>query len=71
MLVIYGNYVKTGHIRMECIDLAPTILDILGLQVPEYMDGRVIDILEKNEEGAKTDLGSAFVQTVQNNAHQT
>ena len=44
---------------------------ILGLQVPEYMDGSVIDILEKNEEGAKTDLGSAFVQTVQNNAHQT
>ncbi|MFQ5856010.1 MAG: alkaline phosphatase family protein [Anaerolineae bacterium] len=43
MLVVWGPGVRQGHIEnVEIIDLAPTILHMLGVPVPEDMDGRVL-----------------------------
>lgn len=44
IFVIYGEIVKNGktNISPNIIDIAPTVLYILGLPVPEAMDGRVL-----------------------------
>jgi len=42
----YGHEVNKGKITGARVhDVAPTILDMLGLPVPEFMDGRVLGIL--------------------------
>jgi len=44
ILIIKGPNIKQARdIQANIIDLAPTILSILGLPVSDYMDGRVID----------------------------
>jgi hypothetical protein len=46
MLAFYGPPVRRGHaLRGEVnnLDLAPTVLTLLGLPVPPYMKGRVLD----------------------------
>lgn len=45
MLVMRGPGIRPGALIGECtdLDLAPTILHILGLPVPSYMRGRVLE----------------------------
>lgn len=44
LLVKGSNIIKNKYdIQADIIDLAPTILGILGLSVPQYMDGRVLN----------------------------
>lgn len=50
ILLAYGNHIRPGARldRAEIIDLAPTILHLLGLPTPEDMDGKVlVEILEE------------------------
>jgi len=43
ILVIKGNNIKSNlRIRANIVDMAPTVLAILGLPILEYMDGRVL-----------------------------
>ncbi len=43
VLVIKGNNIKNRmDIQADIVDVAPTVLSILGLPIPEYMDGRVL-----------------------------
>lgn len=44
LLILYGNVIKTGKQLPKCsiLDVAPTVLYLMGLPVPSDMDGRVI-----------------------------
>lgn len=43
MLMLYGPGVRSGHIaNVNNLDIAPTLLTLLGLPVPETMKGRVL-----------------------------
>lgn len=45
IFMIYGNGIKEGKVidDVSVTDLAPTILDIMDVEVPKDMDGRVLD----------------------------
>ena len=44
ILIMWGNKVKQGvHLKCQILDLPPTILALVGLAIPAYMDGRVIE----------------------------
>jgi predicted AlkP superfamily phosphohydrolase/phosphomutase len=44
ILFMYGPGTRQGHkIKAEIVDVAPTILYLLGHPVPTYMDGRVLE----------------------------
>jgi hypothetical protein len=45
VVALWGPGVKRGH-KLEgaqIIDLAPTILALLGVEIPRHMDGRVLE----------------------------
>ena len=44
MMLLYGPGIASGGHSAECnnLDLAPTLLTILGLPVPGHMKGRVL-----------------------------
>ena len=45
IFLAYGN--KVAHKRLEKVhqlDITPTILDLLNLDVPEYMPGKIIEL---------------------------
>lgn len=44
IFLIYGPHIRQGtcHTKINIIDIAPTILYLMGLPIPEDMDGRVI-----------------------------
>jgi predicted AlkP superfamily phosphohydrolase/phosphomutase len=43
VFAVHGADVRSAHtMEASIIDLAPTILAVLGLAIPEYMDGRVL-----------------------------
>jgi predicted AlkP superfamily phosphohydrolase/phosphomutase len=48
IIVVYGNQFKKGKsIKARIVDIAPTILNLLNVPVPEDFDGRVLyEILE-------------------------
>jgi len=44
ILIMWGNKVKKRvHLKCQIFDLPPTILALVGLAIPAYMDGRVIE----------------------------
>lgn len=44
ILVIKGNNIKSqASIQADIVDLAPTVLAVLGLPIPKHMDGRVLE----------------------------
>lgn len=55
IFLAYGKGIKKGHkINAKICDIAPTILHIFGLPIPNDMDGRVLmEIFEDNSEFAK------------------
>lgn len=56
ILLVHGPGIKRGHEvgSVEIIDIAPTILHIFGLPIPNDMDGRVlVEIFERNSEFAR------------------
>ncbi|QDU56116.1 alkaline phosphatase family protein [Aeoliella mucimassa] len=58
--VLFSNHeVTTEHPRL--IDMAPTILDLFGCPVPDYMDGRVLDVGERNNLKAEQPSSEASV----------
>lgn len=43
IVVFYGRNIKSGiNFNADIIDIAPTILSVLGIEIPSYMDGRAI-----------------------------
>ena len=65
IIVISGNNIKKGHKieKANIIDIAPTVLYLFGEEIPEDMDGRVIEdafeesFLKKNPIKYKKDIG--------------
>lgn len=55
MVLFYGSDVRKGRLSEECsiMDLAPTILHMMGVPIPEDMDGKILDIFEHHSELAK------------------
>ncbi len=50
----FGPDIKPNHkLNAEIIDLAPTILNIIGIEIPEDMDGKVLKIFKKE---SKTEI---------------
>lgn len=54
MMIMYGKGIKPGSQIEACnnLDIAPTILTLLGLPVPEAMKGRVLSEAFQNPESA-------------------
>lgn len=46
MFCIHGPGIKKGTQKANITDLAPTILQIMGLPIPQDMDGRVLDVFK-------------------------
>ena len=45
IFLAYGNKVANKKLqKVHQLDIAPTILDLLNLDVPKYMQGRIIDL---------------------------
>ena len=45
IFLAYGNKVANKRLQtVHQLDIAPTILDLLNLDVPKYMQGRIIDL---------------------------
>ncbi len=44
ILIMYGENIKSGYVLEKCqiMDLTPTILYLMGLQIPSDIDGRVL-----------------------------
>jgi predicted AlkP superfamily phosphohydrolase/phosphomutase len=55
IFMAYGDMIRKGaSVEVGICDVAPTILHIMGLPIPEDMDGRpVLDILEPHSEAAR------------------
>lgn len=51
ILITYGPDIKEGteNIRARIVDIAPTILHLMGLSIPRDMDGRVLKEIFKKE----------------------
>ena len=46
--VLFTNHaIETERPRL--LDIAPTVLDLFGCPVPDYMDGRVLQVGERKE----------------------
>jgi predicted AlkP superfamily phosphohydrolase/phosphomutase len=45
VLMLYGSGIQQGHKLSECnnLDIAPTLLDLLGLRAPVAMQGRLLE----------------------------
>jgi predicted AlkP superfamily phosphohydrolase/phosphomutase len=59
ILIVYGPGIKKGEIieKAKIIDVAPTILHILGIPIPSDMDGRVLkEIFREDSEFARREL---------------
>ena len=50
IFIAYGQAVKPGVIveNAQIVDLAPTILQLMGVPIPEHMDGRVLQEVLQN-----------------------
>jgi len=69
VLLINGDFVRqpTAGFRPNLIDLAPTILRILGLPVPSDMDGRVLEeILNLDSSNRYEEVDNSMVRVAQN-----
>ena len=50
----YGDNIKQGFNRdAEIIDIAPTVLNLLDLPIPDYMEGEVLKDIEKDSKDVK------------------
>ncbi len=52
IFIAYGPYIKNTGEKIQkarIIDLAPTILHVLGLEISEYMDGKVLTHIFKSD----------------------
>ncbi|CAD7776728.1 MAG: Type I phosphodiesterase / nucleotide pyrophosphatase [Candidatus Methanoperedenaceae archaeon GB50] len=58
IFVAKGSYIKQGEcVKAKVIDIAPTILHILDIPIPEDMDGRVLkEIFESHSKLAQVDI---------------
>ncbi len=46
IISIWGKNIKNlENIRCNILDIAPTVLAVLGIDIPDYMDGRVLEEL--------------------------
>ena len=43
-LAMGGNVSKAEINKVHQLDIAPTILNLLNVKIPEYMSGKVIDL---------------------------
>lgn len=63
VILAHGQAVKPGHVDgARLIDMAPTILHLLGQPVPDNMDGRSLTDLMKNDELARNPLQTTHVE---------
>ena len=42
MFIAYGKDIKPSKVSLELVDIAPTILHIMDIPIPIYMEGRVV-----------------------------
>lgn len=59
ILVVKGPQTKRGHWleKAEIIDIAPTLLHILGIPIPDDMDGKVLkDVFQQDSELARRNV---------------
>ena len=61
VLAFYGRGVRPGVQLPACtnLDVAPTLLTLLDLAVPEVMPGRVLDVLPGMGRAARTPITAA------------
>ena len=41
-----GKLIKKGHVKPEIIDIAPTVLKLMDINIPNTMEGRVLDVFK-------------------------
>lgn len=59
ILILHGSHIRKGYevSNAEIVDVAPTVLHILGVPVPKDMDGKVLkDVFEEHSELAEKEL---------------
>ena len=49
VLILSGKDIKPQHVQADMADIAPTLLHILEEPIPSYMEGRILDVLERRK----------------------
>ena len=49
VIILSGKDIKPQRVEAEMADIAPTLLYILEEPIPSYMEGRVLDVLNRSK----------------------
>ena len=55
VLMLSGDSIRTTSVTANMADIAPTLLYCLGLEIPSYMEGRVLDVFNHSKSIVKVE----------------